>query len=72
VFGSAGIVVLQVKLMGRLTPGDAYGSYFFNFVLIECGGALLVLFYTLFRERAKTKKTAPGADVDRTIMMGKE
>jgi hypothetical protein len=34
-------------------PEDAYGSYFFYFVLIECGGALVVLFTTHFRERAR-------------------
>ena len=38
--------------MEHLTPEDAYGNYFFYFVLIECGGALVVLFSTLFRERA--------------------
>jgi hypothetical protein len=61
VFGSVGIFVLQVNLMERLTPGDAYGDYFFWFVLFECGGALVVLFSTLFRERAKSMKAASGA-----------
>jgi hypothetical protein len=55
VLGSVGIFVLQVNLMERLTPGDAYGNYFFSFILIECGGALIVLFYTLLRERSKSK-----------------
>jgi drug/metabolite transporter (DMT)-like permease len=56
VFGSVAIFVLQVNLMERLTPGDAYGSYFFGFVMIECGGALVVSFYTLFRERARARE----------------
>jgi hypothetical protein len=47
--------------MERLTPGDAYGGYFFLFVLFECGGALVVLFSTIFRERAKSMKAASGA-----------
>ena len=61
VFGSVGIFVLQVNLMERLTAGDAYGGYFFGFVLIECSGALVVLFSTLFRERTKSMKAASGA-----------
>jgi hypothetical protein len=61
VFGSIGIFVLQVNLMERLTPGDAYGDYFFWFVLFECGGALVVLFSTLFREKVKSMKAASGA-----------
>src|SRR5258707_7014851 len=48
VFGSVGIFVLQVNLMERLTPGDAYGDYFFWFVLFECGGAFVVLFSTVY------------------------
>jgi hypothetical protein len=47
--------------MEHLTPGDAYGSYFFGFVLIECGGALVVLFTTLIRERARSVEQASGA-----------
>jgi len=39
--------------MERLTPGDFQGGYFFAFVMIESGGALLVLVRTAFRERAK-------------------
>lgn len=53
VIGSVGIFVLQVNLMERLAPSDAYGSYFFSFVLIEAGGSLIILFYTLFRERTR-------------------
>lgn len=53
VITSVGIFVLQVNLMERLTPNDAYGSYFFGFVLIEAGGSLVIGFYTLFRERAR-------------------
>jgi ascorbate-specific PTS system EIIC-type component UlaA len=61
VFGSVVIFILQLNLMERLTPGDAYGDYFFWFVFFECGGALVVLLSTLFRERAKSMKAASGA-----------
>ena len=61
VLGSIVIGFLQVSLMEHLTPEDAYGSYFFYFVLIECGGALVVLFSTLFRERACSIRRASGA-----------
>jgi len=54
------IFVLQVNIMDRLSPGDAYGDYFFGFVVIEGGGGLVVLFTTLLRERAKSRKGAPG------------
>jgi hypothetical protein len=56
VLGSGAIFVLQVNMMERLTSGDAYGNYFFGFVLIECGGALVVLFTTLLRERTRSMK----------------
>ncbi len=55
VLGAVGIFALQVNLMERLSPGDAYGGYFFGFILIECGGAMVVLFSTLLRERARRK-----------------
>jgi uncharacterized membrane protein YsdA (DUF1294 family) len=58
VFGSVGVVILQVQLMDRLAPADAHGSYFFGFAVIECGGALVVLFTTLLRERARNMKIA--------------
>ena len=45
-----------MNLMEHLTPGDAYGGYFFNFVMIECGGALIVMFGTLFLERERSKR----------------
>ena len=51
VLGSVGIFILQVALMKRLAPDDAHGAYFRGLVLIEGGGALVVLFTTLFRER---------------------
>ena len=56
--GGIGIVMLQVKLMQILTPGDAYGNYFFGFIMIECWGGLVVLFTSLFRERARSKRLA--------------
>jgi hypothetical protein len=52
---------LQFDLIERFTPGAAYGDYFLWFVLFECGGALEVLFSTLFRERTKSMKAASGA-----------
>jgi hypothetical protein len=55
--GAAGILLLQVNLMERLTPDDAHGGYFFVFILVECGGGLVVLFHTLFRERARHRET---------------
>ena len=56
VFGAVAIFVLQVNLMEFLSPNDAYGSHFFSFIMIECAGALVVLFYTLFREKAKKQR----------------
>jgi len=56
VLGAVAIVVLQMNLMEHLTPGDAYGGYFFNFVMIECGGTLIVMFGTLFLERERSKR----------------
>ena len=59
-FGADGIFVLQVNLMNRLSPGDAHGVYFHGFVIGECGGALALLFYTLFRERARSRRAITG------------
>jgi hypothetical protein len=56
VFGAVAIFILQVNLMELLSPKDAHGIYFFNFIMIECGGALAVLFYTLIREKAKKQR----------------
>jgi hypothetical protein len=55
-----GARLLQISLLDRLVPSDAYGDYFKGFVLIEGGGALVVLFTTLFRERARSRKEASG------------
>jgi hypothetical protein len=38
IFAAAGIFALQVNLMDHWSPKDAYGNYFFGFVMIECGG----------------------------------
>jgi hypothetical protein len=62
VLGSIVIFVLQVQLMEHLTSEDAYGSYFFYFVLIECGGALAVLFGTLLHERARNTQLESQAE----------
>jgi hypothetical protein len=56
IVGAAAVFLLQVQVMMRLAPSDAYGNYFAGFVFIECGGALVVLFTTLFRERARSRK----------------
>jgi hypothetical protein len=53
VIGSAAIFCFQVFTMESLSPEDAYGSHFALFIVAECGGAMLVLFRTLMRERAK-------------------
>ena len=50
------IFILQVNVMERLSPGDAYGGAFFCFVLIEAGGGLVVLFTTLIRARSRSLK----------------
>ena len=60
VLGAVAVFLLQIHVMARLAPGDAHGDYFKGFVLLEGGGALAVLFTTLFRERAKSIKAASG------------
>ena len=55
VVGSAAIFCLQVFTMESLSPEDAYGNHFFLFIVAECGGAMLILFWTLLRERAKAR-----------------
>lgn len=54
------IFVLQVQIMDRLAPADAYGNYFFRFVMIEAGGGLVILFTTLLRERARSMRQKSG------------
>ena len=56
VVGAVVAFVLQIQGMVRLSPGDSHGNYFAAFVMVECGGALAVLFVTLFRERARSLK----------------
>lgn len=56
VIGSVAVFALQVHVLERWTPEDAYGSFFTAFVVVESGGALAVLFYTLFRERTRASK----------------
>jgi hypothetical protein len=58
VVGSAGIFALQVQLMEHLAPNDAHGSFFFGLIFIEAGGAIVVLFTTLLREKIRSKRTA--------------
>jgi hypothetical protein len=60
VLGAAGTFALQLELMERFSPTDAQGGYFFGFILIECGGALVVLFSTLLRERSRSMKRTSG------------
>jgi hypothetical protein len=52
------IGVLQVRIMTRFSPDDAYGSYFAGFIFLESGGTVIVLFSTLFRERARSRAHA--------------
>lgn len=56
VAGAAAIFALQVNVMQHWAPADASGSYSSGFVGIECGGALVIGFWTLFHERAKSTK----------------
>jgi len=60
VFGAVGIFALQVRFMGPPAPGSD-GRGFFLFVLIEVGGGLVLGFYTLLRERARSLKQATAA-----------
>jgi hypothetical protein len=55
VVGSAAIFCLQVFTMESLSPEDAYGNHFFVFIVAESGGAMVILFSTLLRERAKVR-----------------
>jgi hypothetical protein len=55
VLGGAAIFCLQVFTMESLSPEDAYGNHFFLFIVAECGGAMVILFWTLLRERAKAR-----------------
>jgi len=56
VSAAVGIFVLQVNLIDRLAPIYSHGKYFFFFVLIECGGGIILTFRTLLRARAKMNK----------------
>jgi hypothetical protein len=60
--GAILIFVLQVHVMDSLAPTDAYGDYFFSFVVIEAGGGLVVLFATLLRERSRSKRQTLALD----------
>jgi hypothetical protein len=58
ILGAVLIFVLQINLMERLAPDDAFGRPFFWFVLIECGGALAITFFTLLKERTRSRNVA--------------
>jgi hypothetical protein len=58
VVGSAFIFMLQVKIMEILTPNDAYGTYFFWFIMLESVGAVVLLFVAMLREKARITKSA--------------
>ena len=65
VFAAVGIFVLQVQLMDRLAPGYAHDHfYFFFFVVIQCGGGIVLTFYTGLREKAKVRKMQPHPQKD--------
>jgi hypothetical protein len=53
--------------MGRLSPNDAYGDFFDGLMVIDWGGALAVLFWTLVRERARRKKASSGFDTSTEV-----
>lgn len=48
----------QVTIMRSWAPGDSHGLYFHCFVFIEAGGALVLGFWTLFRERSRARSIA--------------
>jgi hypothetical protein len=54
--GSVFIFMAQMNVMVRFAPSDAYGSYFAGFILIESGGALVVLFSTLLYGRVRRRQ----------------
>jgi hypothetical protein len=60
VVGSVAIFCLQVFTMESLSPEDAYGNHFFLFIVAECGGAIVILFWTLLRERVKARSKPIG------------
>jgi arginine exporter protein ArgO len=49
------IFVFEVSLIDRLAPLHSHRKYFFFFVLVQCGGGIILTFYTLLRERAKVR-----------------
>jgi hypothetical protein len=50
------LVITQIQIMEHLAPNDAQGNFFFGFVMIEFGGGIVVLFWTLFRGRRRALK----------------
>lgn len=60
VVASVAIFCLQVFTMNSLSPEDTSGTRFFIFIVAECGGAMLVLFSTLVRERGKARSHPVG------------
>jgi len=65
--GSVCIFVAQVQLMERLTPNDAYGVYFFGFIMVECVGGLIVLFSTLIRERTRSRQRLQAVSIGNQV-----
>jgi hypothetical protein len=56
--GIAAVFILQVHLIDQfLPPEESHGTYFHCFVIIEAGGALVLGFYRLFRERARSRRS---------------
>ena len=60
-----GVFIFQVNLIDRLQPIHNHGKYFFFFVLVQCGGGIIVTFYTLLRERARVRGV-PSRDASHT------
>jgi hypothetical protein len=51
-FASVILFALQVWVMQRFSPNDAYGNSFFLLVLVEAGGAIAMFFYVVLKDRA--------------------
>jgi uncharacterized membrane protein len=56
-----GLFISQVKVMGNFSPADAHGNHFLSFVMLECGGALAIMFVTMSRERERRRAIAPAS-----------
>jgi hypothetical protein len=58
-FGAVAVCALQVYWISCFMLEDDFGQYLPKFIIVEWGGALVVLFYTLLRERSKSRMPHP-------------